>query len=65
MIARINAKVEKALREAMGHVAYAEADQMESALAVLDDAERAKARALSALVVCHVGVDACAGAMAR
>jgi hypothetical protein len=37
MIARIDPTVEKALREAMGHVAHAQADQIEPALAALDD----------------------------
>jgi hypothetical protein len=59
MIARINAKVEKVLRKAMGHVAHAEPDQIELVLAVLDDAERAEALALAILVTCYVVVDAC------
>jgi hypothetical protein len=40
MIARINAQAEKALREAMGHVAHAELDQIEQSFAVLDETER-------------------------
>ena len=59
MIARINPKVDKALREAMGHVAHAEADQIEPALAVLDDAERTEALALAIMIACYVMVDAC------
>jgi hypothetical protein len=59
MIVRINAKAEKALREAMGHVAHSEADQIEPALAMLDDAERTEALALSIMVACYVVVDVC------
>jgi hypothetical protein len=59
MITRVNAKVEKALREAMGHVAHAEADQIEPALAVLDGAERTEALGLGIMVACYVVVDAC------
>jgi hypothetical protein len=59
MIARINPKVEKALREAMGHVAHAEADQIEPALAALDDRERAEALGLAVMIACYVIVDAC------
>jgi len=59
MIARFNAKVEKAMREAMSHVARAEADQIEPALAVLDDKERAEALRLALLVACYVMIDVC------
>jgi hypothetical protein len=59
MIGRINPKVEKAMREAMSHVAHVEADQIESALGGLDDAERTEAIALSMAVVCYVMVDVC------
>lgn len=59
MIVRINAKVEKALREAMGHVAHAEADQIEPALATLDEGERTEALRLALLVACYVMIDAC------
>jgi hypothetical protein len=59
VISRINAKVEKALREAMGHVAHAEVDQIEPALAVLDEAERAEALGLTVVITCYVVVDAC------
>jgi hypothetical protein len=58
-IAQLNPKVKRALRNAMGHVARAEADQIEPALAVLDEAERAEAVALSVLVTCCIVVDAC------
>ena len=59
MIVRINAKVEKALREAMGHVAHGEADQIEHALAVLDEGEREEALRLAVLVACYVMIDVC------
>jgi len=59
MIAQFSAKAERALREAMGHVAHAEADQIEPLLASLSDAERAEALSLSLLVGCYVAVDAC------
>jgi hypothetical protein len=59
MIARMNAKVEKALRDAMGHVAHAEPDQIEAPLADLTDAERTEALALAILIACYVVVDAC------
>jgi hypothetical protein len=59
MITRIDAKVEKALREAMGHVAHAEADQIEPSLAVLDEAERTEALGLAIMVACYAVVDAC------
>jgi len=59
MIARINAKAEKALREAMGHVAHAEADQIEPSLAALDEIERAEAFGLAIMVACYVMIDAC------
>jgi len=59
MIVRINEKVEKALRVAMGHVAHAEAEQIEPALALLDDAERAEALALAIMVASYVVVDVC------
>jgi hypothetical protein len=52
VIARINPKVERALRDAMGHVAHAEADRIESAFVVLDDAERTEALTLSVLITC-------------
>ena len=59
MIARINAKAEKALREAMGHVAHGETDQIETPLVVLNDAERAEAFGLAVMVACYVTIDAC------
>jgi hypothetical protein len=59
MTARINAKVEKALREAMAHVAHAEADQIELPFAVLDDAERTEAIGLAVMIAGYVVVDVC------
>jgi len=59
MTERINAKAEAALRDAMGHVAHAEPDQIESALSALDDAERSQVLALSIMAACYVVVDAC------
>jgi hypothetical protein len=59
MTARINAKVEKALREAMGHVAHAEADQITAPLARLDAAERVEALGLSVMIACYAMVAAC------
>jgi len=59
MIARVNAKAEKALREAMGHVAHAEADKIEPSLAVLGEAERAEAFGLAIMIACYVMIDAC------
>jgi hypothetical protein len=59
MTTRINAKVEKALRAAMAHVAHAEADQIEPSLAVLDKGERTEAVGLAVMVAGYVVVDAC------
>jgi hypothetical protein len=59
MIARINPKAEKALRDAMGHVAHAEADQIESSLAVLDEIERAEAFGLAVMIAGYITIDAC------
>jgi len=59
MIARINAKVEKALREALTSAARIEADQIEPALTRLDDRERAEALGLAIIITCYVAVDAC------
>ena len=58
MIARINAKVEKSLRETLTSVARID-DQFESPLAVLDDRERAEALGLTVIITCYVVVDAC------
>ena len=59
MIARMDAKVERALRDAMRHVAHAEADRIESSLAVLDDAGRSMAIGLAVIITGYVVVDAC------
>jgi hypothetical protein len=59
MITRINARVEKALRSAMAHVAHAEPDQIEPSVAVLDEAERTEALGLAVMIAGYVIVDAC------
>ena len=59
MVTRINAKVEKALREAMAHVAHAEADHIETSLGVLDDTERTEAVGLAVMTAGYVIVDVC------
>ena len=59
MIARINAKTEKALREAIGSVPRAGAEQIAVPLAVLDERERAEALGLAITVACYVAVDVC------
>ena len=59
MIARINAKVEKALREAIGSVPRVKADEIAAPLAALDDRERAEALGLAIIITCYVMVDAC------
>lgn len=61
MIDRIDAKAEKALREAMGNVPRVETDQVIKPLDALDDAERAMALGIALIVTCYVGVDACGG----
>jgi hypothetical protein len=59
MITRINAKAETALREALGSVARLENLQIESALAGLDDRERAEALGLAVVITGYVVVDVC------
>jgi len=59
MIARINAKVEKTLREAIGDVPRVEEDQIGAPLARLNDDERAEALGLAVIITCYVMVDAC------
>jgi hypothetical protein len=59
MTTQISAKAEKALRDAMAHVAHAEADRIEPSLAVLDDAERTEALGLAVMVAGYVVVDVC------
>jgi hypothetical protein len=57
MTAGISAKAEKALREAMGHVAHAEPEQIEPSLAVLDESERAEVISLAVMIACYVMID--------
>jgi hypothetical protein len=59
MTARINPKVEKAMREAMGHAAHAEADRIEPILGALSEGERTEAVAVSMAVALYVMVDVC------
>lgn len=59
MISRINAKVEKALRETMGGVPRAEVDQILAPLAALTDAERVEAIGTSIIFPGYVMVDVC------
>jgi hypothetical protein len=59
MIARINAKVEKALRETMGGASHAEADQILAPLAALTVAERVEAIGMSIILPAYVIVDVC------
>lgn len=59
MIARMNAKVETAMREAMGHVAHAEPDQIEPSLTMLDRDERTDALTYSGLIAGYVAIVAC------
>jgi hypothetical protein len=57
MIGRLTAKAETALREALAAVARHEEDQIEPALAVLDDRERGEALGLAILIAGYVVVD--------
>lgn len=59
MIARIDAKPEKALRQAMSNVPRGDADKITAPLAVLDDRERAEAVGLAITITCYVAVDVC------
>jgi hypothetical protein len=59
VIARINAKVERVLREALINVARIEEDQITAPFAVLDDKERAEALGLAIIITNYVAVDAC------
>lgn len=59
MIARINAKPEKALREALTAVAHIEAKQTPPSLAALDNMERAEALGLAVIITCYIVVDVC------
>jgi hypothetical protein len=58
MITHMNAKAETALRDALVSVARLE-EQVESALAPLDDQEYAEALGLALLITGYVAVDAC------
>lgn len=58
MTARINAHLEKALREALSGAARIE-ENFEARLAVLDDTERTDALGLAAVITCYAVVDAC------
>jgi cyanate lyase len=60
MIARISAKPEKALREALTGAARIQ-DQFEAPLTALDDEERTEALGLAARITCYAMVDACGG----
>ncbi len=59
MIARINAKPERALREAITSVAGMETEQIPPSFAALGDRERAEALTLAAIITCYVAVDVC------
>jgi hypothetical protein len=59
VIARINAKVEKALREALDSVPHVEEDEITASMGILSDAERAEALGLAIIITCYVTIDAC------
>jgi hypothetical protein len=59
MISQINAKAEKALREALINVARVKVDQITAPLLALDDTERATALGIALIVTGYVGVHAC------
>jgi hypothetical protein len=59
MNARINAKAEKALREALSSVARIGAEQIPPSLAALDARERAEAVGLAIIITGFVAVDVC------
>jgi len=59
MIARLNAKPEKALREALTSVARLETEQIPPSLAVLSEGERAEALGLAIIIAGYVVVDVC------
>jgi hypothetical protein len=58
---RVNAKVERALREAIANVPRVTEDEITAPLAALDDGERTEALALASIVTSYVAVDACGG----
>jgi hypothetical protein len=57
VIARINAKVEKALREALDSVPHVEDVQITTPLAVLDERERTEALGLAMMITSYVAID--------
>lgn len=59
MIARINAKVEKALRQGLTSAARIEVDRIEPGLAGLDDTECAEALGLAIIITCYVAAGVC------
>lgn len=59
MTTQINAKVEKALREALHSVTHIEAGEVPPSLAALDDQERAAAVGLALVITGYVIVEAC------
>jgi hypothetical protein len=59
VITRINAKVEKALREALTSAARIEADQITAPFVLLDEGERIEALGLAIIITSYIAVDAC------
>jgi hypothetical protein len=59
MTTRINAKAEKALREAIGSLPNSADNQIPASLAVLNQRDRTEAISLAIMVTCYVLVDAC------
>jgi hypothetical protein len=59
MITMLNAKVEKALREALTSAARIEEDQIAAPFAVLDDRERIEALGLAIIITSYIAIDAC------
>lgn len=59
MIDRINAKVDRALREALDSVPHAEKEQIAVSLAALGNEERTPVLALAGIVASYVAVDVC------
>jgi hypothetical protein len=59
MINRINAKLEKVLREAINEVTRIEGDQIPPSLTALDEQERAEVLSLALTVTAYVLVEAC------
>ena len=59
MIARINVKVEKVLREALDSVPHVVVDQITAPLAKLDGRERTEALGLAIIITSYAVIDAC------